>query len=64
LVAGENLYENSFQLILILTKLRLLAISTEENISLEEENEKLNLVNTKINVNVKDDLVERNIRLF
>ena len=26
------------------------------NISLEEENEKLNLVNTKINVNIKDEL--------
>ncbi|PKY32006.1 hypothetical protein RhiirB3_449904 [Rhizophagus irregularis] len=49
LVVSENPYENAFAVEIDITKLKV-------NIFLEEENEKLTAVNTKINVNIKDEL--------
>ncbi|GET65849.1 hypothetical protein GLOIN_2v1571020 [Rhizophagus irregularis DAOM 181602=DAOM 197198] len=46
LVVSENPYENAFAVEIDITKLKV-------NIFLEEENEKLTAVNTKINVNIK-----------
>ncbi|CAG8819876.1 44726_t:CDS:2 [Gigaspora margarita] len=73
LVAGENLYDNTFAVEIDITKLVSFfrdAIKEKINdnikakdlklwkvdISLEEENKKFELVNTKINVNIKEEL--------
>ncbi|PKK60666.1 hypothetical protein RhiirC2_761565 [Rhizophagus irregularis] len=56
LVAGENSYENAFQeKIDDNVKAKDLKL-WKVDISLDEENEKLKLVNEKINVNIKDEL--------
>ncbi|GES80763.1 hypothetical protein GLOIN_2v1571020 [Rhizophagus clarus] len=47
---GENPYDNSFPVDIDTNKL------WKVNISFEEPNEKLDLVDTKINVNIKEDL--------
>src|SRR3954469_22943574 len=75
LVAGENPYENAFQVVIDTTQIKTVALlrdaikeKIDDNvkakdlklwkvkISLEEENEKLKLINEKINVNIKDEL--------
>ncbi|RIA91861.1 hypothetical protein C1645_821406 [Glomus cerebriforme] len=49
LVAGENPYENAFNV-------KVNKIEVKVDIFLEKENKKLELVNTKINVNIKEEL--------